>query len=330
MKWKAAAALIAGAMALEAQTQPVNILQIDLANVVNYVDDLADPSRKATSPAISPVSSNLIWAFKMNFTEADIVAVNGKPAKGWFTHQYGTRSMGNTVFTPGNSLLDAGGGCQLQAAFMLLQADGTPVGSLILNGTTGGPLPGAPPGATAFNFVVAGGTGAYLGARGQASRATASAIRNASMVEDPAYRRVNGGGTARFLVHLIQTDSPTVITTAAGPAIAHSNDFSMVSPAKPAKSGEVLTLFVTGLGPTKPGVDPGKPFGADPLNRANSPIEVAVNGVPAEVLYAGGYPGSTNTYQVNFRLPAETAAGTATLQVTAAWIAGPEVKIPVQ
>jgi len=35
-------------------------------------------------------------------------------------------------------------------------------------------------------------------------------------------------------------------------------------------------------------------------------------------------------YQVKFQVPSDTAKGTAIVQVTAAWIAGPAVGIPVQ
>jgi uncharacterized protein (TIGR03437 family) len=62
----------------------------------------------------------------------------------------------------------------------------------------------------------------------------------------------------------------------------------------------------------------------------NSPVEITVNGQPAQVQYAGGYPGTTNTYQVNFVVPAGTATGSASLQLTAAWISGTAVTIPVQ
>jgi uncharacterized protein (TIGR03437 family) len=55
-----------------------------------------------------------------------------------------------------------------------------------------------------------------------------------------------------------------------------------------------------------------------------------VNGNVAEVLSATGYPGSTDGYQINFRLPPGTTKGTATILVSAAWIAGPPVSIPVQ
>ena len=123
---------------------------------------------------------------------------------------------------------------------------------------------------------------------------------------------------------------PEIVSTASGPAVAHSSDFSLVTAAKPARLGEILSLLATGLGPTRPGVDPGKPFPTNPLAAVNSPVEVTVNGKPAEVLAAVGYPGTVDSYQVNFRIPTDTARGSATIQLSAAWIAGPEVRIAVQ
>jgi uncharacterized protein (TIGR03437 family) len=55
-----------------------------------------------------------------------------------------------------------------------------------------------------------------------------------------------------------------------------------------------------------------------------------VNGNPAEVISAVGYPGATDGYQVNFRLPADIAKGSATIHVSAAWISSVPVTISVQ
>jgi uncharacterized protein (TIGR03437 family) len=123
---------------------------------------------------------------------------------------------------------------------------------------------------------------------------------------------------------------PTVVTTANGPAVTHSNDFSLVSSAKPASAGEVLSLFATGLGPTRASLSPGQPFPSSPVAAVNSPIDVTVNGKSAEVLAAVGYPGTVDGYQVNFRVPPDTPKGSSSLQVTAAWISGPPVSITVQ
>ncbi len=186
----------------------------------------------------------------------------------------------------------------------------------------------------ASNNAVVGGTGAFLGARGQLGGGAAPSgfpfFRTASVTEDPAKRRTHGGGKFPILVHLIPLSRPEIVLTPSGPAVAHSNDFSLVSAARPARTGEILSLFATGLGPTRPRLDPGKPFPSTPLHEVNSPVEVTVNGKPAEVLAAVGLPGFIEGYQVNFRVPPDTPRGTATLQVSAAWIAGPEVRIAIQ
>src|SRR5690348_1317759 len=105
---------------------------------------------------------------------------------------------------------------------------------------------------------------------------------------------------------------------------------SLVTAAKPAAAGEILSLFASGLGPVNPGVDPGQPFPSSPLAIVNSPVDVTVNGKPAEVLSATGYPGAVDGYQVNFRMPQNVAKGAATLQVSAAWISGTAVGIAIQ
>ena len=114
------------------------------------------------------------------------------------------------------------------------------------------------------------------------------------------------------------------------PMIAHLSDLRLVTPSNPATPGETLFLFATGLGPTVPGVDFGKPFPSSPRALVNSPLQVAVNGNPAEVLVAAGYPGGVDTYQVQFQVPPGTATGVALVQLTAAWILGPAVSISIR
>jgi hypothetical protein len=73
-----------------------------------------------------------------------------------------------------------------------------------------------------------------------------------------------------------------------------------------------------------------KPFGANPFDEVNSPLEVAVNGTEQESLSKIGWPGETDVYWVSFQVPNSIQPGVATVQVIAAWIPGNEVKIPVQ
>ena len=71
MNWKVAFVLVACAAALVAQSPPVTILEIDLENVVTYVDDVADPAKKATAPTVSPLPSGFIVTFKLILNTAD-------------------------------------------------------------------------------------------------------------------------------------------------------------------------------------------------------------------------------------------------------------------
>jgi uncharacterized protein (TIGR03437 family) len=151
------------------------------------------------------------------------------------------------------------------------------------------------------------------------------------MAEDPSNRRLyHQAGIFRFTLHIIPMYVPQIVTTPNGPAVVHSNDFSLVTASKPAAAGEILSLFATGLGPVNPGVDPGQPFPSSPLAAVNSPVGVTVNGKPAEVLAAVGYPGAVDGYQINFRVPDGATPGLASIQLTSAWIAGPSVNIPVR
>jgi hypothetical protein len=222
-----------------------------------------------------------------------------------------------------------------ETAFEILQADGTSVGSIFLSGFGGGtpPPPGAPLIQTLSNLAIVGGTGAFLGARGQGGEAPVaggSGARQASMSEDPSNRRLNGGGKMRWVLHLIPMEVPQIVSFFGFPSVTHSNGSSFVTPDRPAEAGEILSLLVTGLGPTKPGVNPGQPFPSSPPAVVNSPVTVTVNGESAEVISAVGSPGAVDTYQVKFQVPPSTAKGIATGQVTAAWIVGTTVGVPVR
>ena len=128
---------------------------------------------------------------------------------------------------------------------------------------------------------------------------------------------------------MIPMFAPQIVATASGLAVFHS-DFSPVTAAKPAKAGEVLIVEATGLGPTVPGVDPGQSFPTDSLFQVNSPVDITVNGRPAEVINNTGWPGLVDTYRIDFRVPDGTTAGMASIQITAAWIAGTAAGIAVQ
>jgi uncharacterized protein (TIGR03437 family) len=314
-----------------AQVAPAAVLEIDVQNVVRYYEDTSDPSKFATIPGVVPavVTSN----FQTYVLIGDIVAINGQPVRGTVSHTARWTNLTPTP-TPGKAIADMVRGGLGQWAFEIQNSEGTPIGTLFIAGMHGGArTPGSPLEVTQGNNAITGGTGAFFGARGdfgQAVTAQTIAVRAASITEDPANRRNNGGGTIRWVFHVVPMSAPQIVATASGPAIVHANDFSLVAGSKPAAPGEILSAFATDLGPTIPGVDPGQPFPASPLQSVSSPVQVTVNGEPAEVLASVGFPGSVGGYQVNFRVPSDAPKGNATIYLTTAWIPGSSVSLPVQ
>ena len=314
-----------------AQVAPPAVLEMDVENVVRYYEDTTDSSKFATVPGVVP--ANVAPNFQTYVLIGDIVAINGQPVRGTVSH---TARWTNLTTTPtsGQAIADMARGGLGQWAFEIQGSDGSPIGTIFLAGMHGGArTPGSPLEVTQGNNAIIGGTGAFLGARGdfgQQVNAQTIAVRAASITEDPSNRRRNGGGKIRWVFHVIPMSTPEIVATASGPAIVHANDFSPVTASKPAAPGEILSIFATGLGPTSPGVDPGQPFSTSPLQSVSSPLVVTVNGKSADVLASVGLPGTVDGYQVNFRLPSDTTRGSVSIYLTAAWIPGPSVSFPVQ
>lgn len=82
---------------------------------------------------------------------------------------------------------------------------------------------------------------------------------------------------------------------------------------QPAKPGDVLVLYGTGLGLATPNGDPnGKPLTTGNLAPADGSVlyetvvtpTITVGGLPAKVLFSGITPGLTGEYQIDFQVPA--------------------------
>ncbi len=292
---------------------------------MEYQDDIADVTKFATVPATTPAVN--FRTFSVATVIADVIAVNGQPAKGVYTAQ--ARALGTSPTpTAGNAIADVQRAALREEVIEILNTDGTSIGTISSLGLSGGVAPpGAPSSQTAANFAIVGGTGAFVGARGVSGSGPAPQgvpARSASTQEDPAQRRVNGGGVTRRVLTIYPMESPKIL------AVAHAADFSPVSSAKPAVAGEYLAIFASGLGPTKPGPDSGMPFPSSPVAAVNSPVVVTLNGTAASKVQALGYPGTVDGYQVNVQVPSGTQSGNVSLQLSAAWIPSSPVTIPVQ
>ena len=303
------------------QTAPTAILAVDLENIVIYQQDTGDATKFATNP--NRVTPPDIRNFVPVIWLADIVAVNGKSAKGTWTVR-GTLLFRGTALSPGTAVADSGAAFFFDWVFDVRQVDGTQVGTIMASGWGGAAKPpGSPVSFLQANMSVTGGTGAFLGVRGQGAQGGNFIDgRVASMTEDPAYRRINGGGSRRYVFHLLPMERPEIVS------VWHS-DFTPVSAAKPARADEILIVSARGLGPTRPGIDPGASFPATPPQIVNSPVEVTVGGQRVEPINQIGWPGEQNLYRLDFRMP-NTTGSTVPVQLTAAWISGPAFTLPVQ
>lgn len=112
-------------------------------------------------------------------------------------------------------------------------------------------------------------------------------------------------------------------------AVIHPNG-SIVTTANAAWRGEVVTLFLTGLGGLAPYVESGE-VGPVPPATTQMPVTVLVDKIPANVLFSGYAPGFIGLYQINFEVPTSLASGLIrTLIVQAEGNSSQESFLPVQ
>jgi adhesin/invasin len=113
-------------------------------------------------------------------------------------------------------------------------------------------------------------------------------------------------------------------------AALHAN-FNVITQADPAKAGETIMLFLTGMGATNPAVSTNVAGPVSTLASTTvSPLVVTVNNQSAKVIGSWYAPFLYTAYQINLVIPPGTTSGLATVIVNAAGSASPAVKIPIQ
>ena len=105
----------------------------------------------------------------------------------------------------------------------------------------------------------------------------------------------------------VYTAAPAFFTWRGNLGIAVHLDGSLISPEKPAKGGEIVVLFVTGLGRVSPDTGSSRIASLPVSLYPTAQLQVVLGGIPVpapNVLYAGLAPNYAGLYQVNVRLPA--------------------------
>jgi uncharacterized protein (TIGR03437 family) len=129
---------------------------------------------------------------------------------------------------------------------------------------------------------------------------------------------VRNGSKTSFTV-LLKSYSPALFTTSQGgtgqAATLIDGTASLAAPqgafpgSRPARIGEYISIYATGLGDVtnRPGL--GSPSPANPLAMTLAAPVVRIGGVPATVTFSGLAPGFSGLYQVNVQVPAGAPTG---------------------
>src|SRR5438552_11609521 len=92
--------------------------------------------------------------------------------------------------------------------------------------------------------------------------------------------------------------------------ITQHSDFTLVDPAHPAHAGDVIVIYLAGMGATNPAVASGQPSpSVEPLARVVVQPTVSVDGQNASIIYAGLTPGFAGLFQINFEVPVSVRSG---------------------
>ncbi|MBV9400896.1 MAG: hypothetical protein JO062_23160 [Bryobacterales bacterium] len=117
--------------------------------------------------------------------------------------------------------------------------------------------------------------------------------------------QVNNNGTLSNSIQLSTSKtSPGVFTippSGIGNCAVLDVKYNLVSPANPAKIGDTISIFLTGLGAVNPPVTAGSAPPANPV--VNQIQQVFIGETPATVSYQGLAPGLPGLYQVNAVIP---------------------------
>lgn len=144
---------------------------------------------------------------------------------------------------------------------------------------------------------------------------------------------VNNGETSNAITAFMGFTSPGVFTVppgGIGQAAALHADYSLVTTDNPAQIGEIIAVYVSGLGATFPAVADGDAGpSTSPFSQVLNRIRVRIGGQPAGIGYAGLAPGLAGLYQINVQIPNNVSSGDVPLAVTGPDSFAAQVVVPV-
>jgi len=135
----------------------------------------------------------------------------------------------------------------------------------------------------------------------------------------------NGNGISNIVAITVAPAAPAVFAD----AILKRADNSLVTARNPAQAGDVIVVYLTGLGQTTPALTTGKLVDG---GRTFSTVAVTatLGGKDAEVLFSTAAPGFPGMYQVALRVPAGAGTGNVPLVVRAGQASSNTVNVTVR
>jgi adhesin/invasin len=123
--------------------------------------------------------------------------------------------------------------------------------------------------------------------------------------------------------------NPGIAVYGTGRAIAQHADYSLVTPASPARPEEWIVLYLVGMGATNPAVATNQASPLSPLAAATVQPAVTIDGVTAPLYWAGLTPFSIGLYQINCQVPKGARTGDLPLVIVQGDVAANAATIPV-
>jgi uncharacterized protein (TIGR03437 family) len=125
-------------------------------------------------------------------------------------------------------------------------------------------------------------------------------IPSSQFIGDTRIRVVRQGLSGPEVIVAVVEAAPALFALSNGFAVVTHADNTLVSPESPARGGEVIVIWATGLGKTITNPNSGQlpPYTSQIVNLDG--LKISVGGT---VLYAGLTPGSAGLYQINLILP---------------------------
>jgi uncharacterized protein (TIGR03437 family) len=137
----------------------------------------------------------------------------------------------------------------------------------------------------------------------------------------------NANGVSTALTVNVAATAPAIFFYPVA-AVLKNADYSLVSSSNPAKAGDALVVYATGLGTTNPPVPPGQ-LVPDGVLANTATVTASIGGKPATVIYSIATSHSIGLYQVAVTVPAGVT-GTVPLTLQQGGVASNTVNISVK